>query len=60
MLPSELWTLDLSHLDLVLSSLSYIGICYSEDLRSLFGHALLVLAEWSKPKIELVQEQKTI
>ena len=29
------------------------------DLRSLCGHAPLVLTQWSKSKIQMVQEQKT-
>ena len=58
--PSENWTWDLYLLDLMLSSLRYQGMCYVGDLRSLYGHALLVLAKWSKSKTNVVQEQKTI
>ena len=47
MLPQWNWTWDLSHLDLMLSSLTYWGMCYLEDLRSLCGHSLLVITKWS-------------
>ena len=33
---------------------------YLEDLRSTYDHALLILNKWSKSKIEVLQEQKTI
>ena len=36
--PHEYWIWDLSHLDLMLSSLSYQGMCYSGDLGSSYGH----------------------
>ena len=42
------------HLDLMLSSLSYWGMCYLRDLRSPYGHSLSVLTKWSKSKIEVV------
>ena len=45
--PNEHWTWDLSHLDLLLSSLSYWGMCYLGDLRSAYDSALLVLTKWS-------------
>ena len=57
----EHWTRDFSHLDLMLTTLSYWGMCYLGNLRSTgYGHAILVLIKWSKSKIEVVQEQKTI
>ena len=48
------------NLDLMLSSLSYWGLCCLRDLRSSYGHALLVLTKLSKSKFEVVQDQKTI
>ena len=57
---SEDWIWDISHLDVILSSLGAQGMSYLGDLRSLYGHALLVLTKWSESKIEVVQEQKTI
>ena len=59
MLLSEYWSWDLSHLDLMLSSLSYWGMYNLGDLRSLNGYALLVLPIWSMSKNEVVQEQNT-
>ena len=58
--PSEHWTQDISDLDLVLSYLSYRNMCYLGELRSPYGHALLVLTKWSKSTIQGVLEQKTI
>ena len=55
--PSEHWTRDLIHLDLMLSSPSSEVMCYLGDLRS-FMHALLVLTKWSKSKIEVVPDQR--
>ena len=43
----------------MLYSLSQWGMCYLEDLRSSYGHALVVLTNWYKSKIEVMQEQKT-
>ena len=61
MLPQpQVLNLDLNHSGLMLSSPSHWGNCYLGELRSLYGHALLVLTKWSKFKIEVVQQQKTI
>ena len=43
------------HLDLMLSSLSYWGMCYLGNLTSSHGHAILVLTNWSKSKIEITR-----
>ena len=45
---SEHWTQDLSHLDLMLSSLTHQGMCYIEDIRSSYVYALLVLTNSNK------------
>ena len=60
MLPQWALNLDLTHSGLMLSSLGHWCNCYLKELRSLNGHALLVLTKWSKSKIEVVQLQKTI
>ena len=60
MLPQWALNLDRSHSSLMLFSLSHWGMCYLGDLRSAYGHALLVLAKLSRSvsKIEAVQRQK--
>ena len=45
---SEHWTQDLNHLDLMLSSLTHQGMCYIENIRSSYVHALLVLTNSNK------------
>ena len=47
-LPSEHWTWDRSHLNLILSSLSYWGMCYLGVLRSLYLH--IIPTKWYKSK----------
>ena len=54
--PSEHWTQGFSHLNLMLSSLSYRDMHYLEDLKSQHRHGLLVLTKlsprfkWSRNK----------
>ena len=50
--PNEPLTWDLSHLDQILFSLSYKGMCYLRELRSLYGP--LVLTKGSKSKIKVM------
>ena len=57
--PSEYWTWDLSHLDLMISSLSYKLVLLGRS-KIATRSAILVFINWSKSNIQVVQEQKTI
>ena len=43
--------LDLRHMDLMFSSLSYWDLCHLEDLSSPYGHAFLIPTKWTKSEI---------